>query len=76
MNAESNIAYLSDRVTTYRNRWLEEYHRANNLELHMPCGIHVPDLPQIPDSAPSPSFSHLLLAWESASEGSEKGEHL
>lgn len=41
----------------------------------MPCGIHVPDLAQIPDGAPSPSLSLDFLAWEGASEGSEKGEH-
>ncbi|KAG2151760.1 hypothetical protein BD769DRAFT_1380643 [Suillus cothurnatus] len=56
MNAENNVAYLSDRVKTYRDRWLEEYYRADNLEYHMPSGIHVVDLPQIPEGAPSPTF--------------------
>ncbi|KAG1885836.1 hypothetical protein F4604DRAFT_1676299 [Suillus subluteus] len=55
-NAEKNVAYLSDRVKTYRDRWLEEYYRANNLEYHMPSGIHVADLAQIPEGAPSPTF--------------------
>jgi len=56
MNAENNVAYLSDRVKTYRDRWLEEYYRADNLKYHMPSGIHVVDLPQIPEGAPSPTF--------------------
>ncbi|KAG1897336.1 uncharacterized protein F5891DRAFT_982724 [Suillus fuscotomentosus] len=63
-NAEENIAYLSDRVMTYRYRWLEEYYRADNLERHMPNGIHVPDLGQIPLGAPSPGFSTEFLAWD------------
>ncbi|KAJ8581091.1 hypothetical protein M405DRAFT_847254 [Rhizopogon salebrosus TDB-379] len=75
-NAESSIAYLSDRVKTYRNRWLEEYHRADNLERYMPYGNHVPDLAQIPDGAPSPSFSPDFLAWDGMSGDSEKGEHI
>ncbi|KAG2113325.1 hypothetical protein BD769DRAFT_1391651 [Suillus cothurnatus] len=63
-NAEDNIAYLSDRVITYRYRWLEEYYRAENLERHMPSGIYVPDLGQIPLGAPSPGFSTEFLAWD------------
>ncbi|KAG1900687.1 uncharacterized protein F5891DRAFT_980260 [Suillus fuscotomentosus] len=55
-NAENNIAYLSDRVMTYRDRWLEEYYRADNLEHHMPSNIHVAYPPQIPYGAPSPTF--------------------
>ncbi|KAG1888807.1 hypothetical protein F4604DRAFT_1674424 [Suillus subluteus] len=55
-NAEKNVAYLSDRVKTYRDRWLEEYYHANNLEYHMPSGIHIADLAQIPEGAPSPAF--------------------
>ncbi|KAG1828223.1 hypothetical protein EV424DRAFT_1344935 [Suillus variegatus] len=55
-NADNNVAYLSDRVTTYRDRWLEEYYRTNNLEFHMPSDIHVAVLPQIPVGAPSPTF--------------------
>ncbi|KAG1890016.1 hypothetical protein F4604DRAFT_1673516 [Suillus subluteus] len=55
-NAEKNVAYLSDRVTTYRYRWLEEYYRTNNLEYHMPSGIQVADLAQIPEGASSPTF--------------------
>jgi hypothetical protein len=61
---EDNIAYLSDRVIMYRYRWLEEYYRAKNLEHHMPSGIYVPDLGQIPLGAPSPSFSTEFLAWD------------
>jgi hypothetical protein len=63
-NAEDNIAYLSDRVITYRYRWLEEYYHAKNLECHMPSGIYVPDLGQIPLGAPSPGFSTEFLAWD------------
>jgi hypothetical protein len=55
-NADNNVAYLSERVTMYRVRWLEEYYRANNLESHMPSDIHVAILPQIPVGAPSPTF--------------------
>ncbi|KAG2139301.1 hypothetical protein DEU56DRAFT_912144 [Suillus clintonianus] len=55
-NTENKIAYLADRVKTYRDRWLEEYYRAENLEYHMPSGIHIADIPQIPAGAPSPSF--------------------
>jgi hypothetical protein len=46
---------------TYRNRWLEEYYRANNLEYHMPSGIHVVDPPQIPVGASSPTFFPCYL---------------
>ncbi|KAG2131481.1 hypothetical protein BD769DRAFT_1386699 [Suillus cothurnatus] len=46
----------TDRVKTYRDRWLEEYYCADNLEYHMPSGIHMVDLPQIPEGAPSPTF--------------------
>ncbi|KAG2046381.1 hypothetical protein BDR06DRAFT_977516 [Suillus hirtellus] len=55
-NAENNIAYLSDRVMTYRDRLLEEYYHADNLEHHMPSNIHVAHPPQIPYGAPSPMF--------------------
>ncbi|KAG2739947.1 hypothetical protein P692DRAFT_20755427, partial [Suillus brevipes Sb2] len=59
-SAEDNIAYLSERVKTYRHRWMEEYYRAENLELHMPYGICVPDLDQIPEGAASPK---ILAEW-------------
>jgi hypothetical protein len=55
-NADNNVAYLSERVTMHRVRWLEEYYCANNLESHMPSDIHVAILPQIPVGAPSPTF--------------------
>jgi hypothetical protein len=60
-SAEDNIAYLSDRVQMYRVRWLEEYYHTNNLKYHMPSGIYVADLPQIPEGASSPiSFPNYL----------------
>ncbi|KAG2147528.1 hypothetical protein DEU56DRAFT_753385 [Suillus clintonianus] len=46
-NAYDHISYLSDRVGMYRHRWLTEYYRAENLELHMPEGVNIPDLDQI-----------------------------
>ncbi|KAG1871198.1 hypothetical protein C8R48DRAFT_669839 [Suillus tomentosus] len=55
-SAEDNIAYLSERMKTYRYRWIEDYHRAENLELHMPYGTYVPDLDQIPEGAASPKL--------------------
>lgn len=66
-NAESIIAHLSDKVTKYRYRWLEEYYRAENLNCHMPCNIYVPDLPQIALGIPSPSCSEFLK-WDEAGE--------
>ena len=56
-NTENSVAYLSDRVKIYRDRWLEEYYRTNNLEFHMPSDIVVADLPQIPEGTSSPTFS-------------------
>jgi hypothetical protein len=73
-NTENTIAYLSDMVRTYRHRWLEEYHRANNLERHMPCHIHVPDLAQIAEGASSPGFFRDFLECDAAGEGSEREE--
>ncbi|KAG0702002.1 hypothetical protein DFH29DRAFT_875436 [Suillus ampliporus] len=72
-NTEKNTAYLSDRVKTYRDRWLEEYYRANNLEHHMPSGIHVADLAQIPEGASSPTLFPEYLYGDD--EGLEREEH-
>ncbi|KAG2119973.1 hypothetical protein BD769DRAFT_1390493 [Suillus cothurnatus] len=55
-SAENHIAYLLERMTTYRRRWLEDYHRAENLERHMPYGVCVPDLGQILEDAASPEL--------------------
>src|SRR6267154_3922642 len=65
-SAEDNIAYLSEQVKTYRHRWMEDYHRAENLEHHMPYGTYVPDLGQIPEGAASPE---LFLGWSLDIEG-------
>ncbi|KAG1748796.1 hypothetical protein EDD22DRAFT_851002 [Suillus occidentalis] len=70
MDAETNIAYLSNRVGMYRHRWLEDYHRAENLERHMPDDIYIPHLDQIPEGAPSPS-SFLPEAWNLEYGGSD-----
>ncbi|KAG1847299.1 hypothetical protein C8R48DRAFT_677641 [Suillus tomentosus] len=67
-NAENNNAYLVERMTTYRRRWLEEYYRADNLERYMPYGVCVPDIGQISNDAASPTG---YLACDI--EGSEKG---
>ncbi|KAG1861341.1 hypothetical protein C8R48DRAFT_673437 [Suillus tomentosus] len=64
-SAENHIAHLLERVSTYRYRWLTEYHRAENLELHMPNGVYVPDLDQIREDIASPGFMPELLAWDS-----------
>jgi hypothetical protein len=71
-NANEQITYLVDRVSTYRYRWLEEYYRAENLELHMPDGVEVPDLDQIQEGIASPGFMPGLPGW--GGEGSEGGE--
>ncbi|KAG1761635.1 hypothetical protein EV702DRAFT_1207104 [Suillus placidus] len=71
-NVDDHIAYLMDRMRTYRYKWLEEYYCAKNLELHMPDGIKVPDLDQIPEDIASPAFIPELLGWDG--EGSEGGE--
>lgn len=63
-NMEQNGAYLSDRVKTYRDRWLEEYYCTNNLEYHIPSNIHVADLPQIPKGLSSPKLFPDCLEWE------------
>ncbi|KAG2047191.1 hypothetical protein BDR06DRAFT_976910 [Suillus hirtellus] len=67
-NTENNIAYLVERMTTYRRRWLEEYYRADNLERYMPYGVCVPDISQISNDAASPTG---YLACDIG--GSEKG---
>jgi hypothetical protein len=54
--AEERIRQLADRVIMYRYRWLEEYYRADNLEHHMPGGVNVPDLAQIPQGTLSPNL--------------------
>jgi hypothetical protein len=71
-NAENVIAHLSERVNTYRYRWLEEYYRADNLERHMPCDIDVPVLGQIPAGTASPAFCPELFTWNEG--GSEQGD--
>ncbi|KAG2122446.1 hypothetical protein BD769DRAFT_1670840 [Suillus cothurnatus] len=59
-SARIHIEFLSKRMKTYRYRWIENYYRADNLERHMPDGVVVPDLDQIPESAASPgSFTEL-----------------
>ncbi|KAG1843866.1 hypothetical protein C8R48DRAFT_678613 [Suillus tomentosus] len=73
-DAKNNIAYLSDRVLTYRYRWLEEYYCTENLDHHMPQDICVPDLPQVTYGAPSPSISSDILKWDEADAGSEQTE--
>ena len=65
-SAEDNIAYLSERVKTYRHRWMEDYHHAENLERHMPYGTYVPNLGQIPEGAASPE---LFPGWSLDIEG-------
>jgi hypothetical protein len=55
-DAEDRIRQLADKVIVYRYRWLEEYYRADNLERHMPSGVHVPDLAQVPQGASSPGI--------------------
>ncbi|KAG1871647.1 hypothetical protein F4604DRAFT_1926085 [Suillus subluteus] len=71
-NAENNIAYLSERVNTYRYRWLEEYYCADNLERHMPGDIVIPELGQIPEGAASPVFFPEFFTWNEG--GSEQGD--
>lgn len=71
-NAENVIAHLSERVNTYRYRWLEEYYRADNLKHHMPCDIVVPVLGQIPEGLASPAFFPELFTWNEG--GSEQGD--
>jgi hypothetical protein len=64
-DAQINTAYLLERVGTYRHRWLEEYHRAENLEQHMPDDVDIPHLDQIPEGAPSPrGFLPEFLSWD------------
>ncbi|KAG2357558.1 hypothetical protein BDR07DRAFT_1380044 [Suillus spraguei] len=55
-----SIAHLLEWVERYRYKWLEEYHCAKDLELHMPDGTYVPHLDQIPQDAPSPGFKPEL----------------
>ncbi|KAG2151804.1 hypothetical protein BD769DRAFT_1658254 [Suillus cothurnatus] len=71
-NAENMIAYLSERVNTYRYRWLEEYYRADNLERHMPCDVNIPELGQIPEGLASPAFFPEFFTWNE--EASERGD--
>ncbi|KAG1850670.1 hypothetical protein F4604DRAFT_1934350 [Suillus subluteus] len=66
-NAENVIAYLSERVNTYRYRWLEEYYCADNLERHMPCDIDVPELGQIPEGLASPALLPESFTWDKGS---------
>jgi hypothetical protein len=67
-NAESVIANLSERVNTYRDRWLEEYYRADNLERHMPYETYVPELGQIPEGIASPAFFPEFFTWNEERE--------
>ncbi|KAG1907981.1 uncharacterized protein F5891DRAFT_974571 [Suillus fuscotomentosus] len=53
-------------VRVYRHRWLEEYHRAENLEVLMPNTSNIPHLDQIQEGAPSPGFSPEFLNKELA----------
>ncbi|KAG1796057.1 uncharacterized protein HD556DRAFT_1307269 [Suillus plorans] len=63
--SQINVAYLSEQVGTYRYRWLEEYHRAENLEQHMPDEVYIPHLNQIPEDAPSPrDLLPKFLSWD------------
>ncbi|KAG1896426.1 uncharacterized protein F5891DRAFT_983435 [Suillus fuscotomentosus] len=75
-DTENQVAALSDKVMTYRYRWLEEYYRADNLEHHMPFDIYVPVLGQIAAGAPSPTYSLEFLEYNEAGEvsGEEHGE--
>lgn len=66
---EIHMAYLSERVATYRHRWLEDYYRAKNLERCMPDSVEVPHLDQIRPGTASPAFCPELFSWEN--EGSE-----
>lgn len=71
-DAKNVIAHLSERVSTYRYRWLDEYYHADNLERHMPCGIYVPDLDQIQEGIASPAFYPEFFTWnEEASQGGD-----
>ncbi|KAG1790358.1 uncharacterized protein HD556DRAFT_1310746 [Suillus plorans] len=72
-SAQIHIEFLSERMKTYRYRWLEQYYCADNLEHHMLDGVYVPKLDQIPESATSPSFFPELLSW--SLEGSDWREH-
>jgi hypothetical protein len=62
-DAQNVIAHLSERVSTYRYRWLEEYYHADNLERHMPSGVYVPDLDQIQEGIASPAFYPEFFTW-------------
>ncbi|KAG1893721.1 uncharacterized protein F5891DRAFT_985624 [Suillus fuscotomentosus] len=62
--AEDTVVYLSDKMMTYRYRWLEEYYRADNLERHMPSDVCLPIVPQIAEGAPSPGLSPEFLEWD------------
>ncbi|KAG1802175.1 uncharacterized protein HD556DRAFT_1438212 [Suillus plorans] len=61
---EDTVAYLSDKMMTYRYRWLEEYYRADNLKHHMPSDVCLPIIPQIAEGAPSPGLSPEFLEWD------------
>lgn len=65
-DAKNVIAHLSERVSTYRYRWLDEYYHADNLKRHMPCGIYMPDLDQIQEGIAS------LRSIQSSSPGTKK----
>jgi hypothetical protein len=62
-------------MKAYRYKWLEEYHRASNLERYMPFDICVPDLAQIAEGASSPSFSPDFLERDAGGEDLEREEH-
>jgi hypothetical protein len=53
----------------YRHRWLEEYHHTENLKLHMPDGINIPHLDQIPQGTPSPAFSAEFCSLDEGFRG-------
>ncbi|KAG2090031.1 uncharacterized protein F5147DRAFT_658290 [Suillus discolor] len=65
---EDTVAYLSDKMGTYRYKWLEEYYCAENLECHMPYDVCVPHPAQIAEGAPSPAFSPEFLEWDGKDE--------
>lgn len=64
--------FLSEKMKTYRYRWLESYHHTDNLECHMLDGIEVPSLDQIQENAPSPGYFTDLLGSDHEGPWSER----
>jgi hypothetical protein len=73
-SAKADIAYLLEQVAMYRQRWLEDYYQADNLQCHIPYGICVPDLGQIPEDTASPKLLPDCLACNI--EGSKHEVHI